>query len=68
MSSLKDTFVSALKAGAAGAAANLFAPKDAPAPAAAAAPAPSGGMLDGLPSWALPAAAVGVVALVALKR
>ena len=67
--SLKKTFTDALRAGAAGAAANLFAPKDAPAPAAAAAaPAQSGGMLDGLPSWALPAAAVGVVALVALRR
>ena len=66
---VKETFVEALKAGASGAASYLFAPKESTAAAAAPAAIPqTPGMLDGLPSWALPAAGAAVVALVLLRK
>lgn len=66
---VKETFVEALKAGASGAASYLLPPILAPKESTAAAAIPqTPGMLDGLPSWVLPAAGAAVVALVLLRK
>ena len=65
--SLTDTFVNALKAGAAGAANEVFGKKDFEPSNQPIAPTPLG--MDGsLPSWVLPAAGAAVVALVLLRK
>lgn len=74
MAGLFDTFKEAAKAAAKGAADSVFAPKPAAAQVAqtaAISAIPSG--IDtptesGLPSWALPAAAAGVVLLLVLRK
>ena len=65
--SLTDTFVDALKAGAAGAANEIFGKKDFEPTTQTLTPTPLG-MGGSLPSWALPAAGAVVVALVLLRK
>lgn len=71
MASMLDTFKEAAKSAAKGAADTLFAPKAAAAPQVVTVQAPASSGIytptsSGLPSWALPAAAV--AALVLLSR
>jgi len=68
MASMMDTFKEAAKSAAKGAADTLFAPKEA---SPAVVPAASSGIFtptaSGLPSWALPAAAVAAVVLLSRR-